>query len=337
MITGQEPFSKLFAHFPQAKKVLENFQITPEQIQRLQLKNLAHAAIVLKKSLHRMMNALSKATGEEIKLPHVQGLIQKHLQPRQQNKISENIHHIIAVHSGKGGVGKTFVSINLALYLASQGLKVGLFDADIDCPNIMRVLLLEGKLFANAEKKIIPLEKSGLKVVSMAPLQTSPDQAMLWRGPIIAKAVEQLIHDTAWGNLDCLIVDLPPGTSDAPLSVLNTLDHAKLLVVTTPQQLAVIDSQKSLNMAKQLGIPVLGIIENMTGEIFGGNMHSDSSEVPYATQAAIKAQVPFLGSIPLRAVFARAMESGKPPVSDHKELQLFFKNLSHNLGFQKVS
>lgn len=229
----------------------------------------------------------------------------------------KGVKRVIAVHSGKGGVGKTFVAVNLAVYLADRGFKVGLIDADIDCPNVMRVMGLEGKLIANSRKKIVPLEKFGVKVVSLAPMQTREDQSIMWRGPVISKAIEQFVHDTNWGKLDFLIVDLPPGTSDAPISVLNILKGAEVLIVTTPQQLAIVDARKAVNLAREMGARVIGLIENMSGEIFGGG----------AVKMAKLMKIPFLGSIELKAEYQRQLEKGRIPVLKDKSLQAIFGSI----------
>ena len=210
------------------------------------------------------------------------------------------VKRVIAVHSGKGGVGKMFVAVNLAVSLAQAGHSVGLLDADIDCPNILRMLKLEGSMVANKDKKIIPLEKHGIKVVSMAPMLNHESESLLWRGPRTSRAVEQLVHDTAWGELDYLIVDAPPGTSDVPISILQTLEGVEMLIVTTPQELALMDAQRSANMAERLNIPVLGLLENMSGDLFGEGG---------GERLAQELNIPFFGSIPLKKEYASGVAS----------------------------
>lgn len=214
--------------------------------------------------------------------------------------LPEGVKRVIAVHSGKGGVGKTFVAVNLAVSLAKDGFKVGLIDADIDCPNAMRLLQVEGKMVANEHRKIVPLEKYGVKMVSMAPMLQNESESLLWRGPRTSRAVEQLVHDTDWGELDFLIVDAPPGTSDVPISILQTLESVEMLIVTTPQELALMDAKRSVNMAERLNIPILGILENMSGDVFG----EGGGET-----LARSMGVPFFGTIPLKAAYSGEVAS----------------------------
>lgn len=214
--------------------------------------------------------------------------------------LPDGVKRVIAVHSGKGGVGKTFVAVNLAVSLAEAGYKVGLLDADIDCPNIFRMLSLKGTMVANENRKIIPLQKHGVKIVSMAPLLNDETESLLWRGPRTSRAVEQLAHDTDWGELDFLIVDAPPGTSDVPISILQTLAGVEMLIVTTPQELALMDAERSINMANRLNIPVLGIIENMSGNLFGERG---------GETLAKKLKIPFFGSIPLKKTYTHDVAS----------------------------
>lgn len=211
----------------------------------------------------------------------------------------KGVKRVIVVHSGKGGVGKTFVAVNIARALVANGLKVGILDADIDCPNALKTLGVEGDLVANADKKIIPLEKDGLKAVSMAPLLSGDGEALLWRGARLSRAVEQLVHDTDWGDLDFLIVDAPPGTSDVPLSILQVLEGAEMLLVTTPQDVAVMDAMRSAKMAQRLKIQVIGVIENMAGVIFGEGG---------GERLANELGVPLLASILLKAEFAQGAQ-----------------------------
>lgn len=172
------------------------------------------------------------------------------------------IKHKIGVYSAKGGVGKTTVSVNLAYALSSLGFKVGLLDVDIDCPNITMFLGMNDTL--SGEFPLMPVEKDGVKVLSTAMLVDDTKKPIIWRGPMIGKMVSEFFENTEWGELDYLIMDLPPGTSDAPLSIIQLLDLDGFLLVTTPQHISAINTIRSGMMAKRLGVAVLGVVETMS-------------------------------------------------------------------------
>jgi ATP-binding protein involved in chromosome partitioning len=323
MLTGQESIKELMAKNSHVEAILSQFGLTPQVVRKNKYTNLAHAAITLKQPLGKILEALAEAMGEEVKKPNVKGLDHHgHRSGGLRTGKIEGIKNIIAVHSGKGGVGKTFVAVNLAVYLAKTGCKVGLLDADIDCPNVMRMLKMKGKLVANCHNKIDPLEKFGVKVVSVAPMLPAEDDAVMWRGPVISRAVEQLVHDTEWGELDYLIIDMPPGTSDIPLSILHMLSNCKVLVVTTPQELSMLDAQRSIKMAQKMGREVVGLIENMSGEVFGeigggSRLH----------QSLKKEGIPVVGSIKLQAAYSRGGADGQPPVLSDVALEKIFSKI----------
>ncbi|MBI3307331.1 MAG: Mrp/NBP35 family ATP-binding protein [Candidatus Omnitrophica bacterium] len=221
------------------------------------------------------------------------------------------IDHIVAVASGKGGVGKTTVAVNLACALVKEGYQVGLMDGDIYGPNVPLMLGIshETRPHVNPEGKIIPLEKYGLKVISMGIL-VPPDQPMVWRGPMLHSAVTQFLQKVDWGKLDYLLVDLPPGTGDVQLSLVQTVPLSGAVIVTTPQEVALMDVRKGIAMFRKTNVPILGIIENMTGEIFG----SGGGE-----KAAAEFEAPYLGSIPLDGRVREGGDQGKPVVMDASE------------------
>ena len=220
----------------------------------------------------------------------------------QKRQITDRLSKIktkIGVYSGKGGVGKTTVAVNLAVTLAQQGNKVGLLDVDIDCPNVTKVLGIEEKP-DYVDGQIHPSEKWGVRVVSMAFFQENEEEAIIWRGPMIHNAISQFLQSTEWGELDYLVVDLPPGTSDSPLTIMQTLPMDGFVVVSTPQQLANIDARRCINMIRKLNLNVLGIVENYTGDIFGqGGGEKLAHEV----------EAPFLGNLALRSTY---QDSSKP-------------------------
>jgi ATP-binding protein involved in chromosome partitioning len=212
---------------------------------------------------------------------------------QQKRQVSERLSKIktkIGVYSGKGGVGKTTVAVNLAVTLAQEGKQVGLLDVDIDCPNVTKVLGIVDKP-RYVDGQIYPSEKWGVKVVSMAFFQEKEEEAIIWRGPMIHNAINQFLQTTDWGELDYLVVDLPPGTSDSPLTVMQTVPLDGFVVVSTPQELATMDAKRCINMIRKLNLHVLGVVENYTGDIFGEGA---------GKQLAKDVGAPFLGNIALR-------------------------------------
>jgi ATP-binding protein involved in chromosome partitioning len=220
------------------------------------------------------------------------------------------IRSIIAVTSGKGGVGKSTVSVNLAVALAQTGASVGLLDADILGPNIPKMIGLgftEPEI--TAEKKIVPFEAFGLKVMSMGFL-ADPNTPVIWRGPMLHGAIRQFFSDVAWGKLDYMVVDLPPGTGDAQLSLAQSVPLTGAVIVTQPQSVAVDDARRGLAMFEKLNVPILGVVENMAGDLFG---------MGGGEQLAQERKVAFLGSVPLMANVRIGGDSGRPVVVDAPE------------------
>ncbi|VVB72733.1 Iron-sulfur cluster carrier protein [uncultured archaeon] len=176
------------------------------------------------------------------------------------------IKHKIIIASGKGGVGKSTVSVNLARALKMKGYRVGILDADITGPDIPKLLGIEDLKLTQGEEGIEPVSSDGIKAASMALVLSRRASPVVWRGPMKMAAIKQFIQDVNWGDLDFLIIDLPPGTSDEPLSVLQLIpDLAGAIIVTTPQEVSLLDSRKAVNMVKAMKLPVLGVVENMSG------------------------------------------------------------------------
>jgi ATP-binding protein involved in chromosome partitioning len=229
------------------------------------------------------------------------------------------IRHIIAVASGKGGVGKSTTAVNLALALSGLGLKVGLLDADIYGPSIPRLLGITGKPDTTPEKKLNPMQKFGLKVMSMG-FVVAEDTPMIWRGPMVMSAITQLLREVDWGELDVLVCDLPPGTGDAQLTMAQSVPLSGAMIVSTPQDIALIDARKGLNMFRKVDVPVLGIVENMsyfTCPHCGGR--SDIFAHGGAKAEAEKMQTPFLGEIPLDIKIRETSDAGTPIVAQQPD------------------
>jgi ATP-binding protein involved in chromosome partitioning len=218
---------------------------------------------------------------------------------------------IIAVSSGKGGVGKSTVAANLAVGLAGQGVRVGLMDADVYGPNIPRMFGVTARP-AVSGSKIVPLEAHGVRLISLG-LLIQRDQPAIWRGPIITKVIQQFLHDVDWGRLDYLVVDMPPGTGDAQLSLAQAIQLTGAVIVTTPQEVAIGDALRSAKMFERVGVPVLGVVENMS--YFACPHCGERTEIFLAGgggRLAAEVGVPLLGQIPLQAGVADLGDAGAP-------------------------
>lgn len=232
-------------------------------------------------------------------------------------KALEKVQRKIVVMSGKGGVGKSTVAVNLALSLALEGRRVGLLDVDVHGPSVPKMLGLEdATLMANEEGKILPVEAKGLRVVSVGFMLGSPDAPVIWRGPVKIGVIQQFLTDVAWGELDVLVVDCPPGTGDEPLTVCQLLgggEGAGAVLVTTPQQVASLDVSKSVSFCKQLEFPILGLVENMAGFVCP---HCGKLTEIFASGAgeglAARYEVPLLGRIPLDPLVCIQGDAGLP-------------------------
>ncbi len=225
------------------------------------------------------------------------------------------IRNIIAVASGKGGVGKSTVAVNLALALSAEGASVGILDADIYGPSQPHMLGLAGESPVSEDgKTMLPLEAHGLKAMSIGFL-VDPDQPMVWRGPMVTSALNQLMHQTQWGDLDYLIVDMPPGTGDIQLTLSQKVPVSGAVIVTTPQNIATLDARKGLAMFRKVSIPVLGVIENMSTHVCSNCGHEEAIfGAGGAEQMVGDFGVPLLGQLPLLASIREQTDSGAPTV-----------------------
>ena len=225
-----------------------------------------------------------------------------------------NAHNIIAVGSGKGGVGKSTTAVNLALALAAEGLKVGVLDADVYGPSIPTMLGLSGKPDSPDGKSILPMRAYGIEAMSIG-LLVGDDTPMIWRGPMATQALTQLLRDTCWSDLDVLIVDLPPGTGDIQLTMAQKIPVAGAVVVTTPQEVATMDARKALKMFEKVDIPVLGLVENMAVHVCSQCGHAEHIFGSGGAQwMSEQYGVPVLGTLPLEIGIREHGDAGVPIV-----------------------
>jgi ATP-binding protein involved in chromosome partitioning len=237
------------------------------------------------------------------------------------NKSLQKIKNKFIVLSGKGGVGKTSTSVNLAVALSKKGFKVGIMDVDLHGPDVPRMLGLEGMLDLNENRKLNPMSYSeNLKAVSIESLTGNKDDAIIWRGPIKYSAIKQFIGDVEWGELDYLIIDSPPGTGDEPLTIAQTISDAKAIIVTTPQEVSLADVRKSINFCKTVKMEIFGLIENMSGfecPHCGKKINLYGSGGGEKTAQAMGVQ--FLGRIPFDPHVVQCGDSGTSILDTHKD------------------
>ena len=233
-------------------------------------------------------------------------------------RFSIDCDNIIAIASGKGGVGKSTFAVNFATSLANSGKKVGLLDADIYGPSIPRMMGINGKPVANENKKLLPLVSYNIKCMSIGFL-IDVDTPAIWRGPMVMKALEQMYNGVEWGKLDYLIIDLPPGTGDAQLSLAQNSKLTGSIIISTPQDIALIDARKGINMFKKVNVPIIGLVENMSYFIC-----DDCNKKHYifsnggAKKEAEKSNIPFLGELPLDINLRIQSDEGRPAIIDNK-------------------
>jgi ATP-binding protein involved in chromosome partitioning len=283
--------------------------------------------------------AILTYVGEQVDIKGNIELITKEVPKPKQDSILKNVKNIIAVFSGKGGVGKSTIASNLAIALASLGYKVGLLDADIHGPSIPKMFGLEDahpEVFEiEGKQTITPLEKYGVKILSIG-FFVDPEQALVWRGPVASNALKQLITDTEWGELDYFILDLPPGTSDIHLTLVQTIGITGAIVVSTPQDVALTDARKGVNMftGEKINVPVLGLVENMSwftpAELPENKYYIFGKEG--GKRLAEELNIPLLGQIPLVQSIRECGDAGRPIAFDENSiLYITFKELAQEV------
>ncbi len=230
-------------------------------------------------------------------------------------KVLADVRYVVAVASGKGGVGKSTTAVNLALGLRANGLRVGILDADIHGPSIPTLLALHGQPRMGRDRRLLPMQSNGITAMSMG-MMVDAETAMVWRGPMVMSAITQMLSDVDWGTLDVLIVDMPPGTGDAQLAVAQGTTLAGAVIVSTPQDLALIDARRGISMFRKVDVPILGLIENMAHFTCTtcGQEHAIFGRGGAEAEAR-RLNVPFLGAVPLTMDLRVASDSGTPVVS----------------------
>ncbi len=232
--------------------------------------------------------------------------------PAPPPAVLPGVAHVVAIASGKGGVGKSTTTVNLALALRARGLRVGILDADVHGPSLPTLLGLHGRPRVGADRRLVPLEAHGLKAMSMG-LLVDAETAMVWRGPMVMSALTQMIAEVDWGRLDLLLVDMPPGTGDAQLAIAQGTPLAGAVIVSTPQDLALIDARRGIAMFRKVDVPILGLVENMAHFLCPdcGSRH-DIFGAGGAEAEARRLGVPYLGAVPLTIELRVASDAGRP-------------------------
>ncbi len=282
-----------------------------------------------------IVTALQALPGAGAVTVNVQSRIISHTVQRGL-KLMPNVKNIIAVASGKGGVGKSTTAVNLALALAAEGASVGVLDADIYGPSQPMMLGVNGRPETKDGKTMEPLENYGLQVSSIG-FMIDPDEPMVWRGPMVTQALQQLLEQTNWRDLDYLIVDMPPGTGDIQLTLSQKVPVTGAVIVTTPQDIALLDARKGLKMFEKVGIPILGIVENMSTHICSNCGHAE--EIFGSGGGAKMCKdfgVEFLGALPLTMAIREQTDSGKPTVVAEPDgpVAAIYKDIARKIAVQ---
>ena len=247
-----------------------------------------------------------------------------------------NIKNIVAVASGKGGVGKSTTAVNLALALAAEGARVGILDADIYGPSQPMMMGLSGRPASTDGKTMEPMENYGVQVMSIGFL-VEPDQAMVWRGPMVTQALEQLLRQTNWADLDYLIVDMPPGTGDIQLTMSQRVPLTGVVVVTTPQDIALIDARKGITMFQKVGVPILGVVENMAVHVCENCGHVEHVfGAEGGKRIAAEYGIDYLGALPLKLSIREQADSGTPTVASDpdSEVAALYRSVARKVAVQ---
>lgn len=280
--------------------------------------NLTTPACPMKAEIERAcVNAVKHLIDEEAEVfPNMSSKVSTNrVEGQGDQDLLKDVKNIIAVASGKGGVGKSTIAVNLACSIAKTGAKVGLVDTDIYGPSIPTMFGLHERPNINTKRKLVPLEKYGVKLLSMGFL-VDEDQAIVWRGPMVSSAVKQFLSETEWGELDYLILDLPPGTGDIQLTIVQTVPLTGSVIVSTPQDVALDDARKGVAMFNKVKVPVLGMVENMS--YFTPPKHPDEKYHIFgkdgARNLAAKLNVPFLGEVPIEQGIREGGDYGRPIV-----------------------
>ena len=292
-------------------RIAFSIAIVPEEVQRMEaVRRAAEAAVRALPGVRQVLVSLTADHAPGAEPASVQAARQAP-EPVSRDGLSD-VRHVLAVASGKGGVGKSTTACNLALGLAALGLRVGVLDADIYGPSMPRLFGLHAKPRVLEGRTLAPLEAFGVRVMSIGFL-VEEETAMVWRGPMVVSAINQMLREVAWGPLDVLVVDLPPGTGDAQLAIAQAVPIAGAVIVSTPQDLALIDARRGIAMFAKLDVPILGLVENMALFVCTtcGTVHPIFGEGG-ARRAAERLGVPFLGAMPLTRALRETSDAGRP-------------------------